>query len=298
MTLTTEKGRPEALKTTFTRVLGSALDSESRLLVLKKSRSSVRYPWAGRQPINLRFSAVLIKLRLPNGKAMSFDVLGRSSMENVETRLYLVREETGATVLKLAAKFFPAGNDPLILDTAEGSPFLVFCVKFNLPGQINTESIDISTYPAAKSSKFPCSIREIEILRDPITKELAADIHRITFTYSEKDIDMMQLNSLDREDHKNHLQWGTETLKLFEFMALLRESSSKTISITFMNSENSSEDLIRKWFCTVRQNCELVRGISWDDGQGFVWERIEDMDGNKRWRLKLRIPETHNAPKP
>lgn len=290
MTLTAEKDRPEVPKPTFTRVLGSALDPESRLLVLKKSRSLVKYPWAGRQSIDLRFSAVLIKLTLPNGKAMSFGTLGQPSMANAGTRLYLVREETGATGLKLAAKVFPAGKDPLILSTAEGSPFLAFGVKFNFPGQMNTESIALSTYPAAKSSTFPCMIREIEILRDPITKELPADIHRITFTYSEKDIDIVQLNSLDRVGPKNHSQWDTETLKLFDFMPLLRESSSKKINITFMNRDNSnSEDLICKWFRSVKQNCEQVKGISWDDGQGFSWERIEDTEKNKRWRLKLRF---------
>lgn len=296
MTLTAEKDRPEAPKPTFTRVLGSALDPESRLLVLKKSSSLLKYPWTIRQSIDLRFSAVHIKLTLQNGKAMSFGILGQSSMKNAGTRLYLVREETGATGLKLAAKVFPAGKDPLALSTAEGSPFLAFGVKFNFPGKINTESITLSNYLAAKSSTVPSMIREIEILRDPITKELPADIHRITFTYSEKDIDIVQLNSLDQEGRENHLQWDAETLKLFDFMPLLRESSSKTINITFMNREKSnSEDLIGEWFRSVRQNCGQVKDISWDDGQGFSWERIEDTDRNKRWRLKLRSPETHNA---
>lgn len=296
--LTTEKDRPEAPKPTFTRILGSALDPESRSLVLKKPSLLVKYPWAGRQPIDLRFSAVLIKLTLPNGKANSFGILDQSSMENAETRLYLVREETGTTGLKLAVKVFPAGKDPLMLSTAEGSPFLAFGVKFNFPGQINTESISLNTYPAAKSSNLPCMIREIESLRDPITKELPADIHRITFTYSQKDIDIVHLNSPDRENHQNHLQWDAETRKLFDFMPLLQESSSKTINITFMNSENSnSEPLIRKWFRSVKQNCELVKGVWWADGQGFLW-RIEDVDGAKKWRLKLRTPETHDGSKP
>lgn len=292
MRLTAEKDRPEALNPTFTRVLGSALDSESRSLVLKNPSLLVKYTWAGRQPIDLRFSAVLIKLTLPNGKAISFGILDQSSMENAGTRLYLVREETGTTGIKLAAKVFPAGKDPLMLSTAEGSPFLAFGVKFNFPGQINTESISLNTYPAAKSRNLPCMIREIEILRDPITKELPADIHRITFTYSQKDIDIVELNSLDREKHKNHLQWDTETRKLFDFMPLLQESSSKTINITFMNSEDSnSEALIRKWFRSVKQNCELVKGTCWADGQGFLWG-IEEMDRTKKWRLKQRFPNT------
>lgn len=248
----------------------------------------MKYPWAGRQPIDLRFSAVLIKLTLPNGKAVSFGILDQPSMENAGTRLYLVREETGTTGLKLAAKVFPAGKDPLMLNTAEGSPFLAFGVKFNFPGQINTESISLNTYPAANSSNLPCMIREIESLRDPITKELPADIHRITFKYSQKDIDIVHLNSLHRENHKNHLQWDTETSNLFDFVPLLRESSSKTINITFMNSENSnSEALIRKWFRSVKQNCELVKDIWWADDRGFLWG-IEDMNGVKKWRLKLR----------
>lgn len=258
----------------------------------------MKYPGTGRQPIELRFSAVLIKLTLPNGKAISFGILDQSSMENAGTRLYLVREENGTTGLKLAVKVFPAGKDPLMWSAAEGSPFLAFGVKFKLPGQINTESISLNTYPAAKSSNLPCMIREIESLRDPITKELPADIHRITFTYSQKDIDIVQLNSLDRENCKDNLQWDTETRKLFEFMPLLQESSSKTINITFMNSENSnSEGLIRRWFRSVKQNCELVKGIWWADGQGYLWVR-EDMDGAKKWRLKLRLPETHDGSKP
>lgn len=298
MKLTTEKDRPEAPKPTFTRVLGSALDSESRSLVLKNPSLLVKYTWAGRQPIDLRFSAVLIKLTLANGKAISFGILDQSSMENAETRLYLVREETGTTGIKLATKVFPTGKDPLMLSTAEGSPFLAFGVKFNFPGQINTESISLNTYPATKSRNLPCMIREIEILRDPITKELPADIHRITFTYSQKDIDIVQLNSLDREKHKDHLQWDTETRKLFDFMPLLQESSSKTINITFMNSEDSnSEALIRKWFRSVKQNCELVKDTCWADGQGFLWG-TEEMDRTKKWRLKQRLPKTHDGCKP
>ena len=143
------------------------------------------------------------------------------------------------------------------------------------------------------SEKLSRMIREIGILRDPITKEIPADIRRIAFT--EKDIDIVQPNSLDREDHINHLQWDTETLKLFDFMSLLRKSSTQTINIMFMNRENNSEDLIRKWFRSVIQNCEQVKGISWCDIQGFSWERIEGTDRNKRWRLKLRLPETHDA---
>lgn len=298
MKLTPGKDRPEVPKTTFTRVLGSALDSESRSLVLKKPSLLVKCPWAGRQPIDLRFSAVLMKLTLPNGRAVSFGILDQSSMENAGTRLYLMREETGTTKLKLAVKVFPAGKDPLMLSTAEGSPFLAFGVKFNFPGEINTESISLTTYPAAKSSNLPCMIREIESLRDPYTKGLPADIHRITFTYSQKDIDIVQINSLDRETHQNHLQWDTETRKLFDFMPLLQESSSKTINITFMNSESSnSEALIRKWFRSVRQNCELVKGICWADGQGFLW-RVEDLNGTKKWRLKQRLSETHDPSKP
>lgn len=259
----------------------------------------MKYPRVGRQSIDLRFSAILIKLTLPNGKAISFGTLSQSSMENAGTRLYLVREESGATGLKLAAKVFPAGKDLLIMSTAEGSPFLAFGVKFNFPGQINTESITLTTYPATKSSTYPCMIREIELLRDPITKELPADMHRISFTYSEKDIDIVQLNSLEREDHKNHLQWDTETLKLFDFMPLLRESSSKKIHITFMSREKSnSKDLIRRWFRSVRQNCEQVKGNSWNDTQGYSWERIEDMDRNQKWRLKLGLPETHDVSQP
>lgn len=258
----------------------------------------MKYLRAGRQPIDLSFSAVLIKLTLPNGKAISFGILDQSSMENAGTRLYLVREETGTTGLKLAVKIFPAGKDPLMWSTAEGSPFLAFGVKFNFPGQINTESISLNTYPAAKSGNLPCMIREIESLRDPITKELPADIHRITFTYSQKDIDIVHLNWLDRENHKNHSQWDTETRKLFEFMPLLQESTIKTINITFMSSENSNfEALIRKWFRSVKQNCELVKGIWWADGQGFLWG-IEDMNGAKKWRLKLRLPETQDGSKP
>lgn len=298
MKLTTEKDRPEAPKPTFTRVLGSALDSESRSLVLKTPSLLVKYPWAGRQPIDLRFSAVLIKLTLPNEKATSFGILDQSSMENAGTRLYLVREENGSTGIKLAAKVFPAGKDPLMLSTAEGSPFLAFGVKFNFPGQMNIESISLNTYPAAKSSNLPCMIREIEILRDPITKELPADIHRITFTYLPKDIDIVQLNSLNQEKYENHLQWDAETCKLFDFMPLLQESSSKTINITFMNSENSnSEALIHKWFRSVKENCELVEDVYWADGQGFLWE-LEEMDGTKKWRLKLRLPETHDGSEP
>lgn len=255
---------------------------------------------AGRQLIDLRFSAVLIKLTLPKGKAISFGILDQSSMENAKTRLYLVREETGTTGLKLAVKVFPAGKDPLMWSTAGGNPFFAFGVTFQLPGQMNTESINLNTYPAAKSSNLPCMIREIESLRDPITRELPADIHRITFTYSQKDIDIVHLNSLDQENHKNYSpKWDTETRKLFEFIPLLQESSSsKTINITFMNSENSpnSDSLIRKWFRSVKQNSEMVKGLWWDDAQGFVWG-IEDMDGAKKWRLKLRLPETHDGSK-
>lgn len=258
----------------------------------------MKYPMAGRQPIDLRFSAVLIKLTPPKGKAISFGILDQSSMENAETRLYLVREETGTTGLKLAVKVFPAGKDPLLWSTAGGSPFLAFGVTFKLPGQINTESISLNTYPAAKSSNLPYMIREIESLRDPITGELPADIHRITFTYSQKDIDIVHLNSPDQENYKNYSQWDTETSKLIEFIPLLQESSSKTINITFMNnSENvDSESLIRKWFSSAKQNCEVVKGLWWTDGLGFLWG-IEDIDGAKKWRLKLRLPETQDDSK-
>lgn len=252
---------------------------------------------AGRQPIDLRFSAVLIKLTPPKGKPISFGILDQSFMENAETRLYLLREETGTTGLKLAVKVFPAGKDQLVWTTAGGGPFLAFGVIFKLPGQINTESISLNTYPAAKSSNLPCMIREIESLRDPITREFPADIHRITFIYSQKDINIVHLYSLDQENHKNYSpKWDTETRKLFEFIPLLQESSSKTINITFMKSENSpnSDFLIRKWFRSVKQNSEMVNGLWWADGQGFLWG-IEDMDGAKKWRLKLRFPETHDG---
>lgn len=73
--------------------------------------------------------------------------------------------------------------------------------------------------PSILSHEKPWLSREIQILRNPITKESPADICRIAFT--EKDIDIVQPNSLDREDHKNRLQWDTETLKLFDFMFLL-----------------------------------------------------------------------------
>lgn len=53
-------------------------------------------------------------------------------------------------------------------------------------------------------------------------------------------------------------------------MSLLQESSTKTINIIFMNRKNNLEDLIRKWFRFVKQNCEQVQGISWCIMQGSI----------------------------